>query len=68
MLILRKATCCVCKKEFEEPIQYFSRTCNKCKKEYSPICDECAQKGCTCGGKLLTQQELDAKNGLVYLY
>jgi len=41
-------------------------TCLKCKKEYK-TCDKCKVKGCPkCGGKLESQMDMAAKNGIMF--
>lgn len=68
MLVQTTAKCKVCGKEFNGILQYLKRTCTRCGKVIEPICDECAAKGCSCGGKLLAGQEIDAKNGKRYFF
>ena len=65
MLIMTQTKCSVCGKTFNGFVQYVKRTCQRCGKVYDPICDECANEGCRCGGRLQTDQE---RHGNIYFY
>ena len=66
MIIRTKHTCAICGKEYWSPDDINSKNpkdsflfyclCENCDKTFKAICSECASKGCSCGGKIVSSE------------